>query len=239
MIKVNCDLGERGPDHPVDIELMKYIQIANIACGGHAGDEKSVACFRKLAEAQKVMITAHLSYPDRENFGRLTIQIPPDALCKSLDDQMQLMPDITAVKFHGALYNDSVIDPVLALVLVQWATAHRIDSIVTPDDSEMAEACRSHNIWVIAEAFAERRYTTNPKSGRLQLVNRKKPYASIHDCETAVAQAHEIVLNHRVEAIIEGETGEPVKKWMNIAAETICIHSDSSIAIELAKGLAK
>ena len=42
MLLVNCDLGERGIAHPIDDQLIKYIDIANIACGGHAGDQQSV-----------------------------------------------------------------------------------------------------------------------------------------------------------------------------------------------------
>lgn len=38
MLKINCDMGERGQAHPVDDQLMAMIDIANIACGGHAGD---------------------------------------------------------------------------------------------------------------------------------------------------------------------------------------------------------
>lgn len=239
MIKVNCDLGERGSDHPVDVELMKYIHIANIACGGHAGDTESVASFRRLAEINDVFIAAHLSYPDRENFGRITIPISKEALCASLDEQMMLMPDIRAVKFHGALYNDSVINRALALTLVEWATANRIESILAPSDSEIADACRDSNINVIAEAFAERRYTINPETGRLQLVNRKKPYASIHECSSAISQSRDIVIRNQVTAVIETEDGGQTEKPVKITAETICIHSDSSIALELAKGLAE
>ena len=37
-MKINCDIGERGIDNLTDLALMKLIDIANIACGGHAGD---------------------------------------------------------------------------------------------------------------------------------------------------------------------------------------------------------
>ena len=74
-MKVNCDIGERGADHPVDRQLMELIDIANIACGGHAGDETSIHAFCQLAEQHGVTVTAHLSYPDRENFGRRSLDI--------------------------------------------------------------------------------------------------------------------------------------------------------------------
>ena len=38
---INCDMGERGPAHPGDLRLLEAVHIANIACGGHAGDAQS------------------------------------------------------------------------------------------------------------------------------------------------------------------------------------------------------
>ena len=60
---INCDIGERGIGHNIDDTLMSMIDIANIACGGHAGDVKSVEYYRKLAKQNGVKVTAHLSYP--------------------------------------------------------------------------------------------------------------------------------------------------------------------------------
>ena len=238
MMKVNCDLGERGLNHPVDVELMRYVHIANIACGGHAGDAETAMYYQKLAGTHGVMVTAHLSYPDRENFGRFHLNISDDALCDSLNAQMQAMPGVAAVKFHGALYNDSVINAGLASILAQWAKRHGIDTLLALDDSEMALACRQNGIHVITEAFAERRYTINPGNNRLQLVDRKKDYASIHDCVTAIRQSRDIVFNHQVATFVETAEGTTVQKPMTIHAETICIHSDAPIALELARGLA-
>jgi UPF0271 protein len=238
MIPVNCDLGERGPDHPVDIELMQHVQIANIACGGHAGDAQSVALFRERAAANGVTVTAHLSYPDRENFGRTSLRLDADDLLASLDAQLSLMRGIKMVKFHGALYNDSAADPDLAAVLGQWAIENHIETIIAPSDSEMAASCHNLGIHLMAEAFAERRYTIDGTTGRLKLTSRQKAYACIHDCALAAAQAKSIAKDHQVEAVIEDENGQLHHKVCTIEAETICIHSDSPIALELAQTLA-
>ena len=112
-MKINCDIGERG-EHPVDLELMELIDIANIACGGHAGDLKTVNLFRKLAEDHGVSISAHLSYPDKENFGRKSLDISASDLKKSLSEQYSLLDDVKTVKLHGALYNDCWLNEELA-----------------------------------------------------------------------------------------------------------------------------
>ena len=237
MILVNCDIGERGPEHPVDIELMNHIQIANIACGGHAGDPRSVSVFRNLAEKNSVMVAAHLSYPDRENFGRISLNIGHEDLWNSLAAQMQFLPGVHTVKFHGALYNDSVANGELATLLAKWANAQGIDTIITPRDSEMAKACDASRIPVMTEAFAERRYTIDNNTGRLRLVGREKDYACIHSVEEAMEQVRKIVRQGSVQAILEMEDGQALIRDANIAADTICIHSDSEIALPLARGL--
>ena len=106
---VNCDIGERGVNHPTDLKLMTLISTANIACGGHAGDRESVDAFCALADKNNVTVSAHLSYPDKENFGRISMKIDPERLADSLSEQYELMPPaVKRIKFHGALYNDAV-----------------------------------------------------------------------------------------------------------------------------------
>jgi UPF0271 protein len=239
MIKINCDIGERGPDHPVDRELMSHIHIANIACGGHAGDEKSVAAFVEMAERNGVMTSAHLSYPDRKNFGRKSMDIDPEELLASLDNQYSLLPGTQMVKFHGALYNDSCVDAELASVLTSWLSQKSLGMVITPFDSELAEDCRKRGITVLSEAFAERRYRFLPESERLVLVSRAKDYASIHKCDDAVKQAKNIAEERRVLAVVEREKEDLEYHWVPILAETICIHSDSPISLELAKRLSE
>ena len=238
MIKINCDIGEREPDNKVDIELMKYIHIANIACGGHAGDDETVSVFRHLAKEHNVEVAAHLSYPDRENFGRVSMAISQEELGKSLDEQYQLMPDVKMVKFHGGLYNDCSADATLADYLGQWLSINGIDRIITPEKAELAIAASVKGIQVVPEAFAERTYDYNPSTERLSLVNRKKSYACIHDCDDAVRHSDNILNKGFVEAYIEADDGTSRIENISISAETICIHSDSEIALELAQKLA-
>jgi UPF0271 protein len=244
MIRLNCDIGERGADNPVDRELMAHIHIANLACGGHAGDRESVKAFRNLAVENRVEISAHLSYPDRENFGRESLDIPAKELLDSLRSQYGLLPDIRLVKLHGALYNDSCRDTGLARTLAGWLQEMMVHTIITAAGSELAKACIRREIAVLPEAFAERRYRYFPETGRLALVSRTKDYASIGDCDEAVEQTEEIVRRGRVRAVVESRTcGKQtddtsiVYQWVPIRAETICIHSDSPISLDLARRL--
>lgn len=239
MITINCDIGERGPEHPIDLALMALIQMANIACGGHAGDEQSVTAFRTLADKNRVKIAAHLSYPDRENFGRTSMEISPLRLGQSLTEQMHLLPGIHCVKFHGALYNDAVVNSRLAADLTEWLLKQGIRQVVTSQAAELAQQCQQAGLEVLYEAFAERRYALLPAQNRLTLVSRKKPYASITNCQEAVEHARSIIHSGLVKAYIEDETGILEERLVPIKADTICIHSDATIALELARELNK
>ncbi len=239
MITINCDIGERGTDHPVDILLMESIGMANIACGGHAGDAESVKAFMKRAEERGVKVAAHLSYPDRENFGRITMMLSDEDLVRSLDEQRGMMPHVKTVKFHGALYNDANVDRRLAAVLVDWMKRRGMNEVVTPFDSELASEAKQAGIKVIKEAFAERRYAYDPAKKQLTLVSRKKNYASITDCAEAVSHAVKIVKKGIVTGHVEDAHGGVVLMEVPIECETICVHSDSAIALELVKELSR
>jgi 5-oxoprolinase (ATP-hydrolysing) subunit A len=71
-IDINCDLGE-GIDN--DEELMRWISSASIACGYHAGDVRTMWETIDLAMKNSISIGAHVSFHDRENFGRTEINI--------------------------------------------------------------------------------------------------------------------------------------------------------------------
>lgn len=236
-ILVNCDIGERGPRHPVDVELMRWIDIANLACGGHAGDAESVRAFLDRAQAEAVTVSAHLSYPDRGNFGRKSLEIADARLLQSLDRQYALLPRIELVKFHGALYNDSCRDAALAGLLADWLRGTPCRTVITAPDSELERACNGAGISVLREAFAERRYQLDPQSGRLFLVSRDRPYATITTTDEAVAQVRSMLEHGEVPAVVELPGGGTECRTAALTPQTVCIHSDSAIALPLAHAL--
>jgi UPF0271 protein len=227
-LNINCDIGERGATHPVDLELMTLIDIANLACGGHAGSEESIASFRGLAETHQVELSAHLSYPDRKNFGRVSLNISREELSAALEGQWSRISDLTLVKFHGALYLDSARDHALATHLSDWLLTHGVQTLICPPESEMAAAVEGRPIRVLREAFIERRYQVEA-SGRPGLVPRSHPDASILDLSAARDQAMQLIESGTV-TCIDGTV-------LPLQADTLCIHSDSPIALELAHWL--
>src|SRR4051794_18914942 len=128
MALLNLDAGEHA-DEPE--ELWAMFDVLNIACGGHAGDAASMARVVQFCVTAPCGIGAHPSYPDRANFGRVSLAIEPAALAAAIAEQCGALADIahahgravTYVKPHGALYHDASADPALARELVRAVTA--------------------------------------------------------------------------------------------------------------------
>lgn len=234
---INCDIGERGIDHPVDNRLMEYIHIANIACGGHAGDRESVGHFRNLAADRGVSVAAHLSYPDRENFGRKDMDLPLKQLLEALEGQYALIDDVKRIKLHGALYNRSAADEKLACELVQWFERSAIEEVLCPPRSALALACREKGITPLPEAFAERTYSWDNEAERLVLTHRSSENAHIRTVEEAFSQYKQLRTRGTVEAWTTDKDKTTRRETFPLKARTICIHSDSPIALELAERL--
>ncbi|MCF6765523.1 LamB/YcsF family protein [Thiotrichales bacterium 19S3-7] len=227
---INCDIGERGETNPIDQELLQYVDIVNIACGGHAGDETSVSYFSHEARRRGIMVTAHLSYPDRVNFGRKELDISNQELAKHLDEQLGMFSFIRRVKLHGALYHKANTNLKLALFLARWLSTRGIEQVVAPEGSLLASACARLDIQCLYEAFLERRYCMS--NDQLTLVARNKAYACIDDPEEALAQYEDILAGY-VKTYEENHLGKLVSQRRLIRADTVCIHSDSPIALQL------
>src|SRR5580698_3784901 len=100
---------------------MPLVTSANIACGGHAGDKKSMTEALALAKQSGVQVGAHPSFVDRENFGRVELKLPPSQIRADVESQIRalaVLGKITHVKPHGALYNLAARDPEVAKAIV-------------------------------------------------------------------------------------------------------------------------
>lgn len=238
-IDINCDMGEGvlaqagSGSVSADELIMPYISSANIACGAHAGSPDIMAETITLAKRYGVCIGAHPGFPDRENFGRLVMDIPQQLLANSLSAQIMLVYNMVSgmgiklhhVKPHGALYNMAAKDPDLAMLIA--GIVHGIDSsltIVGLPASALEQAAFSHGLHFAAEAFADRAYNDDGT-----LVSRNLPGAVIQGTEIIVERALKMVTEKCVVSI----SG----KVISVPADTLCIHSDNPGAPEFVKKL--
>ena len=150
-ININCDLGEKSKYHSNenDPKLLEIVNSANIACGYHAGDEKSMNDVIEISKKNGVSIGAHPSFNDPENFGRKRINLNDKEINQLLVDQYEILQTIadkygvkvTHIKPHGALNNMACEDLDLATTIAK--SINDIDKSIiylVPTGSKMEEA---------------------------------------------------------------------------------------------------
>jgi UPF0271 protein len=236
-IDLNCDMGEL-PEAITDgtqESLMPSLTSVNVACGGHAGDEQTMKATIEQALRWKLVIGAHPGYPDRANFGRLELNLPPNEIATSVFEQVRALAEITArcgarlahVKPHGALYNQAVRNRELAEAIAEGVARWSRDVVLVGlAGSPMLDVFREAGFAVAAEAFADRRYEPD---GTLR--SRKFEDALIRDPEEAGRQA----LGIAERGVVIARDGREVR----VDAQTICIHGDTPGAPEIAKAVAR
>lgn len=229
VIRINCDLGEGCG---ADAALMPLIDQASIACGGHAGDAASMRATVALAGQHGVSIGAHPAYPDREGFGRRSLDLPAATLHDALTGQVRALLDVAAeaglrvayCKPHGALYHDMLDDAAVAGVVVEVARAAGLALVVPAGraDTAVHTAAAASNVSLWAEAFADRAYGDD---GRL--LARSDPGAVLN-AAAAAAQAR---------ALLSGSVVTATGTRLRLMADTVCVHGDSPDAVAITRAV--
>lgn len=221
-IDLNSDLGE-GAGH--DAEIMRFVTSANIACGAHAGDERTMRETVELALRSGVSIGAHPGYPDRASFGRLPMQMDPLALIEEVAGQVRALREIAAgagarlahVKAHGAMYNQAERDPAIASAIASgiYDDARGASLLVfAPPGSAMLDRALAMDLRVAREGFVDRAYEAD---GTLRS---RRLAGSLHtDPKVAAAQAVSFVKDGGVRAY-DGS-------FLRLEVDTLCLHGDT------------
>ena len=230
---INCDMGEipRLLKDNVYSDLMDHVTSINLACGGHAGDISMMRELVRIAKRKNVRIGAHPSYPDRENFGRLVLEMDPEELLRSICDQVRSLisvaedesVSISHIKPHGALYDQAAKDAHLARVI--GSAVDRVEpdlDIICLSGSSMVRILEDMGLKVVQEAFADRTYE---RDGGLR--DRRSDRALITDPQKAADQARSIIEDKKVITFDGSE--------ISVQAQTLCIHSDTPNAIAIAQ----
>ena len=126
---LNCDMGETEFVDKLghDLKCLDFVQMANIACGGHAGSDEVMIEVLKSCKIKSVLPGAHPSYPDRDNFGRTTIPATMDDIRHWTHEQVHRLAQHASaigvklhhVKPHGALYHDTMNNATIAEAFIQ------------------------------------------------------------------------------------------------------------------------
>ena len=229
-IDVNADIGEDETAVGIarDAVLFAGISSANIACGGHAGDDRTMRIAVERAIEAGVGIGAHVSYPDRAGFGRQRLEMADHSLRSTVLEQFEALSTITVaagasithVKPHGALYNAMAEDPALAHVVLAAIADHAPGiAIFAMPDSAAAMVAGGLGLPVITEGFPERGHRAD---GLLQ--PRGMPGAIVEEPTDVADRAVALALRTGIPTV-DGSMIRP-------AVATLCVHSDHPSAVE-------
>lgn len=236
-IDLNCDMGEvpEAISDGTQESLMRYVTSASVACGGHAGDARTIKATIEQALRWNLAIGAHPGYPDRANFGRTELNLPPGAIADSVFEQVRSLAGIAAdcgasvtyVKPHGALYNQAAANRDVAEVIAHGVARWRRGVILVGlAGSPMLKVFQEAGFPICAEAFADRRYEAD---GTLR--SRKFEDALISDPAEAGRQA----LSIAERGIVRAHGGTEIV----VSAQTICLHGDTPGAPRIAATVAQ
>ena len=226
---LNADIGEGMDDAPV----LPFLTSVNIACGMHAGGPLVMDRTVALALSRRLGVGAHPGYADRENFGRIAVELPLEEVRALVLYQVAAVDGfvrsrggrLAHVKAHGALYNRAARDRALAGAVAEAVRAYRGDLVLVGlAGSLQLEAARAVGLRAAGEAFADRRYLADGS-----LMPRSQEGAVLRDPAEAAEQAARIAN----EGYVTASDGSRVR----IDAETICLHGDTPGAVAFARAI--
>lgn len=227
-LDLNSDIGE---GFAYDAEIIKLVDSVNIACGGHAGNISLMNETVELAKQAGIHIGAHPGYPDKENFGRVDMNMTPTEIYDEVSKQVKVLFDICDkhntklhhVKPHGQLYNKAAKDKATAQAITQ--AVKDIDKnliVVVLANSQFVDVVKSENMQVWQEFFVDRNYQSFG-----ELVPRSNANAVIHDEDVAINRLIQLAETGKIMSI-DGHT-------IQITADTVCVHGDTPEALQYVK----
>jgi len=230
-IDLNCDMGEAYGIYKCgdDAAIMPLISVANVACGFHASDPSVMRKTVRLAKQNGVRVGAHPSYPDRDGFGRRRMEMESEELTACIIYQVGALEGfldaegmaLNHIKPHGALYGAAYRDEQVARAIARAAVTFGVPL--------MGMSGTGHEKWypaegaeVIWETYVDLDYDD---SGEIVITRQHEPVAA----DAASAQA--------LRAARDGQALTLGGKLIEVKCETICVHSDTPGAVEIARAV--
>jgi len=228
---INMDAGEGVTG---EYELYPFVNALNVACGGHYGDKRTIFETLNHAIPYEIELGAHPSYPDKENFGRVSLELSSEELAASIVDQIdcfaRVVEDLgttwTHIKPHGALYNDLAKNASLAEVFLNAIASYKEKTLYLQESSIIALKAEEHGFKVAHEYFIDRNYLAIDR-----LVPRSKENALISDPKQALDHLHSMADKKSLRLLDGAE--------VSIEPHTFCIHSDHQATPQIVAEITK
>ncbi|MGH9081266.1 MAG: 5-oxoprolinase subunit PxpA [Acidimicrobiales bacterium] len=221
-VDLNADLAEGETFTASDRAVLAEVTSASLACGLHAGNPAVMQATAAACLDGGVTIGAHVSFRDREGFGRRPVRADPAAVVADIVEQVSILSDAIAttgatpsyLKPHGALYHQMGSDPAVAAAVVEAATRTGLGVVLAQPASAVIRPASDAGLTLVPEGYPDRGYQAD---GRL--VPRGEPGALVDDPEEVGRRALSLARRGGLESV-EGS-------WTPVAVATLCVHGDA------------
>ena len=209
-----------------DPALMPIIDVANVACGFHAGDPQAMAATVALAGEHGVRVGAHPGLPDLVGFGRREMKLTPEEVENLIRYQVGALSgflrktgvELNHIKPHGSLYGMLARDEELMLGAVRVAADFGV-SIFGIAGSAHQRVAEREGVPFVGELYVDLDYNSDGGLIILRQPHATDPAAAAERTRRAV-ETGTILANDGTE--------------LPMSFGSVCVHSDTPNAVEVA-----
>jgi 5-oxoprolinase (ATP-hydrolysing) subunit A len=227
-VNLNSDMGESYGIHSFghDEVLLPLVDTVNVACGFHAGDPVGMRETVAAAAAAGVTIGAHPGLPDAVGFGRREMKLLPEEVREIVRYQVGALKAfldaegvaLDHIKPHGSLYGmvgrDEELMDAVCDVAVQYGVP--VFGMAGTAHERVAER---RGVGFVAEFYVDLGYRADGT-----LIIARRPKATPPDLAAERARV----------ALSEGVTHADTGERLQMRFDSICVHSDTPNAPEVA-----
>ncbi len=231
VVNINCDMGESFGLYKMgdDEGMMPFITEANVACGFHGSDPNHMRKTVELAKQYGVKVGAHFSLPDLPGFGRREMKIDREELANIITYQVGALcgfldmagVSLNHLKPHGALYGMAAREEHIAHAVADVGQHYKVP-VFGMSGTLHEEIYTARGLQFCAEYYADLEYTAEGK-----LIITREHHAV--DPERAAQRC--------LQAIVDGKTQSIDNVDIAVTASSICVHSDTPNALEVAQAV--
>jgi 5-oxoprolinase (ATP-hydrolysing) subunit A len=226
-----ADIGEGFGAYTMgdDARLLQTLTSANIACGFHAGDPRTMDAAVEACVINDVAIGAHPSFPDLVGFGRRAMALTRYELRTDVLYQLGALDAFARARGarvahlspHGMLGNLVMTDPHYAAGVADAVEAFGDLAVFTLQGHLVTEA-RRRGLTAVVLGAIDRAHEDDGS-----LVSRREPGAVIHDVDEIVGRALSMVLDGQVVS----RSGHRIE----IECQSLLLHGDNLASLEAAE----
>ena len=229
-----ADLGEGFGNYRLgeDEAMLDIVTSANVACGFHAGDPRTMDATVRSCVKKGVALGAHPGFPDLVGFGRRGMDLSANEVRTDVLYQVGALhafarargSRLQHVSPHGRLGNIVVEDESYADAVTEAVAGFDASLLVLTQEGALADSARKRGLSVAIIGFADRAYRDDGT-----LVPRSSPKALVTDPAEVLARVVRMVM----EGVVRSAEGRDVR----IKCDTVLIHGDTPGAVDLGRKL--